>query len=85
MANLDNTYNETRIGDRIDDPIRPLSDAILIIVAGKFFATGRSRIGGKILNGVYDAETIFLGSRLDFPGSRRLDEKPKACHVSSNP
>jgi hypothetical protein len=62
MANLDNTDNKTHIGDRIDDPIRSLADAILIIVPGKFFATGRSRIGGKILNELDDAEAIFLGS-----------------------
>jgi hypothetical protein len=62
MPNLDNAENQTHIGDRIDDPIRSLADAILIIVAGKFFTTGRSRIGGKILNALDDAETIFLGS-----------------------
>jgi len=62
MPNLDNAENQTHIGDRIDDPIRSLADAILIVVAGKFFTTGRSRIGGKILNALDDAETIFLGS-----------------------
>jgi len=73
MANLDDTDNPTRIGNRIDDPIRSLADAILIIVAGKFFTTGRSRIGGKILDALDDAGTVFLGGRLDFLGSRRLD------------
>jgi hypothetical protein len=61
MANLDDTDNQAYIGDRINDPIRSLADAILIIVAGKFFTTGRSRIGGKILNALDDAETVFLG------------------------
>ena len=62
MTNLDNTDNETHIRDRIDDPIRSLADATFFIVARKFFATGRSRIRGKILNAPDDVETIFLGS-----------------------
>lgn len=61
MGNLDNTDNQTHIGDRINDSIRSLADAVLIIVGGKFFTTGRSRIGGKILNALDDAETVFLG------------------------
>ena len=61
MANLDNTDNQTNIGDRNDDPIRSLADAILVIVAGKFFTTGRSRIGRKVLNALDDAEAFFLG------------------------
>jgi len=61
MANLDNTDNETHIGNRIGDPVRSLADAILIIVAGKFFTTGRPRIGRKILNAPDDAGTVFLG------------------------
>ena len=61
MANLDNTDNQTHIRDRIDDPIRSLADAILIIVAGKFFTIGKSRIGGKILNALDDSETVFFG------------------------
>jgi len=63
MANLDDTDNQTRIGNRIVDPIRPLADAILVIGTGKFFTTGRSRIGGKILNAPDDAEQdLNLGS-----------------------
>jgi len=69
----------------MDDPIRSLADAILVIVAGKFFTTGRSRIGGKILDAPDGADTIFFGSGFDFFGGRRLDEKAIACHVSSNP
>ena len=61
MANLDNTDNQTHVGNRIDDAIRSLADAILIIEAGKFFTTGRSRIGRKILDALDDAETVFLG------------------------
>ena len=61
MTNLDDTDNQTHIGDRIDDPIRSLADAILIIMAGKFFTAGRSRIGGKLLNALDNAETVFLG------------------------
>ena len=61
MANLDDTDDQTRIGNRIDDPKRSLADAILIIVAGKFFTTGRSRIEGKVLNALDDPETVFLG------------------------
>jgi len=38
-----------------------LADAIFIIVARKFFTPGRPRIGRKILNTLYDAETVFLG------------------------
>jgi hypothetical protein len=60
-ANLYDTDNETHIGDRTDDPIRSLANAILIIVTGKFFTTGRPRIGRKILNALDDAEAIFLG------------------------
>lgn len=45
MTDLDDTDNQTYIRDRIDDPIRSLADAILIIMAGKFFTAGRSRIG----------------------------------------
>ena len=85
MANLYHTDNQTHVGNRIDDTIRSLSDAILIIVAGKFFTTGRSRIGRKVLNSLDDAETVFLGCRLDFLGGRRFDKKLIACHVSSNP
>ena len=62
MANLDNTDNQIHIGDRIDDPIRSLADAIFIIVAGKFFTSGRSGNGRKILNALDDAEAVFLGS-----------------------
>lgn len=62
MANLDDTDYQPRVGDRIDDPICSLADAILIIMAGKFFTTVRSRIGGKILNAFDDAEAVFLGS-----------------------
>jgi hypothetical protein len=61
MANLDNADLKTPIRDRINDPIRSLADAILIIVAGKFFTAGRSRIGRKILNALDDAEAVFLG------------------------
>jgi hypothetical protein len=61
MANLYNTDDQTHIGNRINDPIRPLTDAILIIVSGKFFTTGRSRIGGKVLNALDDAKKVFLG------------------------
>jgi len=61
MPNLDNADNQTHIGDLIDDPIRSLADAVLIIMAGKFFTAGRSRIGGKILNALDNAETVFLG------------------------
>lgn len=61
MANLYHTDNQTHVGNRIDDTIRSLADAILVIVAGKFFATGRSRVWGKILNALYDSETVFLG------------------------
>ena len=61
MANLYDTDNQSHIGNRIDDPIRSLADAIFIIVAGKFFTTGRSRIGRKILYALDDAETVFLG------------------------
>jgi len=74
MTNLNDTDNETHIGYRIDDPIRALANAIFIIVAGKFFAAGRPRIGGKILDALDDAETVFLGSYLDFFGGRRLDQ-----------
>jgi hypothetical protein len=38
-----------------------LADAILIVVAGKFFTTGRSRIGRKFLNALDDAEAVFPG------------------------
>jgi hypothetical protein len=38
-----------------------LADAIFLIVARKFFTTGRPRIGGKILNAFDDAKTVFLG------------------------
>ena len=62
MANLYQTDNQADIGNRIDDPIRSLADAILVIEAGKFFTTGRSRIGRKITNAPDDAETVFLGS-----------------------
>lgn len=62
MANLDNTDYQPHIGDRIDDPIRSLADAILIIVARKFFTTGCARIGRKFLNALDDTEAIFLGS-----------------------
>ena len=85
MANFYHTDNQTHIGNRIDDPIRSLTDAILVIMAGKFFTTWRSRIGGKILDALDNAETVFLGGRLDFLGGRRLDQKLIACHVSSNP
>ena len=61
MTNLDDTDNQTHIGDRIDDPIRSLADAIFIIVARKFFTTRRKRIGRKILNTLDDAETVFFG------------------------
>jgi hypothetical protein len=61
MPNLDNADTQTHIGDRIDYPIRSLADAILIIMAGKFFTAGRSRIGGKFLNALDNAETVFLG------------------------
>jgi hypothetical protein len=61
MPNLDNADTQTHIGDRIDYPIRSLADAILIIMAGKFFTAGRSRIGGKLLNALDNAETVFLG------------------------
>lgn len=60
MADLDDTDNQTRIGNRIDDPIRTLADAILVIVAGKFFTTGRTRIGGQILNTLDDPDAVFL-------------------------
>jgi len=62
MANLYDTDNQSRIRDRIDNPIRSLAYAVLVIVAGKFFTTGGSRIGGKILNSLDDPETIFLWS-----------------------
>jgi hypothetical protein len=62
LHGVDNADSHTHIGDRIDDPIRSLADAILIFVAGEFFTTGRSRIGGMILNALDDAETILLGS-----------------------
>ena len=62
MTNLDDADNKIHVGDRIDDPIRSLADAILILVAGKFFTSVKSRIGGKILNALDDAETIFLES-----------------------
>jgi hypothetical protein len=78
MPNLDNADNQTHIGDRIDDPIRSLADAILIIMAGKFFTAGRSRIGGKILNALDNAETVFSGLTRFFCG-RRFDEKPIAA------
>ena len=61
MANLDNADYQPHIGDRIDDPICSLADAIFILVARKFFTTGRSGIGRKILNALDDAETVFLG------------------------
>jgi len=61
MANFDNTDFQSHIGDRIDDPIDSLADAILFIVARKFFTPGRPRIGRKILNALDDAETVFLG------------------------
>jgi len=60
MADLDDTDNQTRIGNRIDDPICTLADAILVIVAGKFFTTGRTRNGGQILNTLDDPEAVFL-------------------------
>ena len=84
MANLYDTDEQANIGDRIDDPIRSLADAILVIVTGKYFTSGRSWIGGKILNAPDDPETVFLRGGLDFLGGRRLDEKLIACHVSSN-
>ena len=62
MTNLDDADNKIHVGDRIDDPIRSLADAILILVTGKFFTSVKSRIGGKILNALDDAETIFLES-----------------------
>lgn len=61
MTNLDNTNFQTRIGDRIDDPVRALANTILILVARKFFTTGRPRIRRKILNALDDAETFFPG------------------------
>jgi hypothetical protein len=61
MPNLDNADNQTHIGDRIDVPMRSLADAMLVIVAGKFFTAGRSRIGRKVLNALDDSETVFLG------------------------
>ena len=84
LANLYDTDDQGNIGDRIDDPVRPLADAILVIVAGKFFATWRSRIEGKILNALDDPETVFLGGGLDFLDGRWLDEELIACHVSSS-
>lgn len=84
MTNLDDTDNQIHVGNRIDDPIRSMADAILVIMSGKFFTTGRSRIGRKALNALDDAETVFLGCRLDFLGGGRLDQKLIACHVSSN-
>ena len=74
MANLHDTDNQSRIRDRIDNPIRSLADAVLVIVAGEFFTTGGSRIGGKFLNPFDDSETIFLWSQLDFFGGRRFDQ-----------
>jgi hypothetical protein len=67
MANLYDTDNQTYIGDRINDPIRSLADAILIIVTGKFFTPGRSRIGRKVLNSLDDAQTVFFWGLTRFP------------------
>ena len=60
MANLYDADDQAIIGNRIDDPIRTLADAILVIVAGEFFTTGRSRIRGKVLNALDDPEAVFL-------------------------
>ena len=61
MANLYDTDDQVNIGDRIDDPVGTLTNTIFVIVAGKFFTTGRTRIGGKILNAFDNAKTVFLG------------------------
>ncbi|MGA6994322.1 MAG: hypothetical protein WBX50_10540 [Candidatus Deferrimicrobiaceae bacterium] len=44
MTDLHNANDKLTIRYGIDDSICPLADSILIVMAGEFFATGRSRV-----------------------------------------
>ena len=84
MSNPYDADNNFFVRHRIDNSELPLADTVFVMPR-QLFRAWRSWIFGKGLDAVDDAETVFLGERFDFLGSRRLDEKPIACHVSADP
>ena len=84
MSNLYDADNNILVRHRIDNSVSALADTVFFMPR-QLLGAWRSWIIGKGLDAVDYAETVFLGERFDFLGSRRLDEKPIACHVSADP
>jgi hypothetical protein len=80
---LDDEDHQLRVADRVDDPIPAYSDAVSIVLAHEFFATGRPGIIGQRTDAGNDAFTVLLlVNGLDLFGRGRTDQDPIFFHAA---
>jgi len=70
MADLDDDHGSRDIVDRVDDPVRALTNSVAI-VARQLFRAWRARIVRELGDSIHDEPTILLGRQVfDFSGGR---------------
>jgi hypothetical protein len=73
MAQAVHAHNADFIGNFINHPVIADADALVVLAAGKFAATGRARVAGQCANRGNDAVVnigrkpieVFLGSAFE--------------------
>ena len=69
---------------RVDDTIRPLSQAVAVSMTGELLTANWSRVVSQRPNTSNDSLTIRPpGHTLKLPDRRRFDEQPISCHAVS--
>ena len=84
MCNLHNQYDKFFVGDRINNTIITLADAIFVMPR-QLLADRRSWIFRKTFDSLENADAIIFWKGFYFLGGRLLDGKSIACHVSVDP
>jgi len=86
MANLDDFNDAGVVVYRVNDPICTLTNPIALLAAGELLAPWWAWNRLETLDPGNDARTYGARfDRLEFFGSRRLDEDAIACHAAEEP
>ena len=81
VADSDHLDDSRIVIDGVNNPVRPLPDAVPVVVPSKFLASGRSRVATQGLDPMDDSPAIALPrNSLEFPSGGLLDAEAISCH-----
>jgi hypothetical protein len=84
VPNLEDRHLSSRVIDEIDDPIVPLSKAVLV-VSGELLAARRPRLICEGADPLDQTPAVLARKSIEFLGRRCLDQKTICGHAASNP